>query len=443
MSGRGKLTWTNAALFAASWVFAGCGQDAPPFEELPLRDALKAAPEAVATLPFETRRELATRLDAAALEQDGKTQIEFVEVATIDALARGADDVREEMEQDALVVGEILSQPNEFVVRAENVDEASLDRMAVGPIVLRGLPGTETAPFEDAALRGRAGKWLRQLSARAGTTQMVRTTGLPFGAWAFDETLYVNASWLVAMSALEQGWIVASPGGAPELPNGPAKKPLSVDFNPYDLPGSIAECAVQVETTCQCGTVCSHEVTDPTFANAVDECAWVNENALNSSALCVLALMSIDAVRACMQSAAAQCSELPVTSREDAVAFVQNTSCTDLLDQCLQDGYIPQPSNGGSSNCDGCSVDGCSDCNDDCSKCNDDCSKCNDNCSKCNDNCSDCKQNCSDTDENTKECGKCSVKPAPGRSPFPAPWGTTFWLIAPLVYVFVRGRRRS
>lgn len=441
MTSRGRLIGTNAASLAAAWMLAGCGQDAPPYEELPLRDALRAAPEVVATLPFEARRELALRLDAAGLDQDGATMLELPDTATIDSLARVADEAREEEGQDALVVGEIFSQANEFVVHAEIADEAALDGTAVGPIFLRGQPGAETKPFEDAALQGRAGKWLRELSARADTKQMVRTTGLPMGAWAFDDTLYVNASWLVAMSALEQGVSAPAMASGQGTATAPGKKPLSVDFNPYNLPGSLAECAVQVETTCQCGTSCDHDVTDPTFSSAVDECAWVNQNALNSSALCVLALLSIDAVRACMESAAAQCSALPVTTRDDALLFVQNTTCMDLLDMCLQDGYIPRPSSGGGSSCNSCSDNSGS--SDGCSSCNNDCSRCNDNCSQCNQNVSDCNQNCSNANSNANNCGKCNVKPAPGRSPLPAPVGTTFWLLAPVAYLLLRGRRRS
>jgi hypothetical protein len=448
MSGRGRFLWASAASIATAWVLAGCGQGAPPYEELPLRDALRAAPEVMATLPLETRRELAERLDAAGLDQDGATKLEVSESANIDSVARVADELREDQGQDALVMGEVLAEPHEFVVHAEHTEEEALSRVAVGPIYLRGRPAAETAPFEDAALRGRAGKWLRELAARAETKHMVRTTGVPFGAWAYGDTLYVNASWLVAMSALEESIAIApASSGQDGTANAPGKTPLSIDYNPYNLPQSLSECVLQVQTTCQCGTTCDHEVTDHSFANAVEECAWVNQDPTNPAALCVLALMSIDAVRECMESPGAQCTALPVANATQALAFLQNTQCLQSLDQCLQDGYIPRPSTGSSScnscnNCSNCNND-CSGWNDSCSNCNDSCSNCNENCSECNQNAKDCNQNCSDANTNANNCGKCSVRPPVGQSPLPAPFGSTFWVIAPMAYLLLRGRRRS
>jgi hypothetical protein len=450
MSDRGQWTKTKAAWIPAVLLLAGCGQDAPPYDDLPLRDALRATPEVVAGLSFETRHELAERLDAAGRNDDGTMTFGLPETVTIDTLARVADEAREDQEQDALIVGEIVAQPSDFSLRSENIDEETLGRVVVGPIFLRGRPGAQTVPLEDVALRGRAGKWLRELSGRAHTKQMVRTTGLPLGAWAFEDTLYVNASWLVAMAALEEDVIVPGPvNGSTVTIDAPSKKPLTVEYNPYKLPVSIEECAGQVTQTCQCGTSCTHDVTDPSFPNAVDECAWVNQDPSHASVLCVLALMSIGDVSSCMASGAPQCAA--VTTGEDALAFVQNANCMSLLDVCLRDGYIPQPSSGsgggscGEVDCGSCSNcgNGCSDSNNSCSKCNDDCSSCNDNWSDCNDNCSNSGQNCSNTGSNANSCSKCSVKPASERSPLPAPLGSTFWLVAPAAYLLLRGRRRS
>lgn len=423
----------------------GCGQEAPPYNDLPLRDALRAAPEVVASLSYDTRRDLAQRLDAAALQSEGTTNLERPEVVTLDTLARLADETREEQGDDALIVGEIVLQPNDVVVRSAAIDDVALGRVTVGPLFLRGNPGAQTMALEDAALQGRAGTWLRELSGRTKTDKMVRTTGLPMGAWAFDDTLYVNASWLVAMSALEQN-LAAAPGNdmATTAP-APKKTPLTVDFNPYKLPETIAECAAQVEQTCKCGTSCTHDVTDPAFSNANEECAWVNMDVSHPAALCILALMSVDDIRACMWSAGGQCPVISLTSRDDAVVFAQNATCMDLLDTCLRDGYIPRPSSSGSSNgCDGCSGCNPSLCssNGNGSSCSDDCSKCNDDCSKCNDNVSECNQNCSDANQNAKTCGRCSVKPVES-TPFPAPFRSAFWLVAPVAYVLSRGRRRS
>jgi hypothetical protein len=444
--------WTNARSTLITWIGAalslvGCGQDVPPYDDLPLRDALRASPEVVASLSFDTRLPLAQRLDAAALAEEGATTLDLPETVTIDSLARVADDVREDDGHDALIVGEVVAQSSDFVLHSQNIDAETLGQLTVGPIFLRGHPGALTAPLEETALRGRAGKWLRELSGRTNAKTMVRTTGVPFGAWAFDDKLYVNASWLVAMAALEEDVVVAGPVNG----SAPPKKPLSVDYHPYNLPETIAECAQQVTQTCTCGTSCTHEVTDSSFNSAVDECAWVNEEPSHPAALCALALMSIDDVRACMESGRGQCAILPVTGA-DALLFVQSTDCMDLLDLCLRDGYIPQPPSGSGNGSGGVDCGSCSNCGNNCSnsnstnscsKCNDDCSSCNEDWSQCNDNCSDTNENCSNTESNAKNCGKCSVKAASEKSPLPAPFGSTFWLVAPAAYLWLRGRRRS
>jgi len=166
----------------------------------------------------------------------------------------------------------------------------------------------------------------------------------------------------------------------------------------------------------------------------------------------VLALLSIEGVRECVQKAGAQCAQLPVTNREQALAFVADASCMSVLDLCLAFGEPFPPSTGGgsSSGCDGCNgCNGCDGC-DGCDGCSDDCSDCNNNCSECNDNCSDCNQNCSDCNQNASACkscsgSRCSIRPeqrleAQGNEP---PAGTFFMLAAPVMFLFRRSRRRS
>src|SRR5690606_22554124 len=114
--------------------------------------------------------------------------------------------------------------------------------------------GAATAALEKAALEGHAGRELRALAREHHAREIVRTTGLPMGVWLWQETLYVNASWLVALSALEGEKAapmvpIAPPVGTSEMPR-PA--PLSVDYNPYHLPDNLAECVTQVQGTCTC-----------------------------------------------------------------------------------------------------------------------------------------------------------------------------------------------
>ncbi|NUQ78679.1 MAG: hypothetical protein HUU21_34555, partial [Polyangiaceae bacterium] len=42
-----------------------CSAETPPYEELPLRDALSAAPDVIAALPEQARRDVAQRLEEA------------------------------------------------------------------------------------------------------------------------------------------------------------------------------------------------------------------------------------------------------------------------------------------------------------------------------------------------------------------------------------------
>ena len=209
---------------------------------------------------------------------------------------------------------------------------------------------------------------------------------------------------------------------------------------------------MQVQGTCSCAPSlsCHHVATDPTFTDANAECAWVNADPTHAAALCVLALMSIDGVRACVESAGAACTALPVTTRDAALAFVASPDCMGILNRCLDTGepFPPPPAQSCSGcsggGCDGCG--GCGGCNDDCSKCNDDCSKCNDNCAECNQNTKDCNDNCkscksSGAQATAAQAGPCSVRPVQGRSPLPSPLGTALWLVAPVVYVLSRKRR--
>lgn len=434
----------------ATWLviaglLSGCGEEAPPYDALPLRDALRATPEVVAGLPFETRHAIAQRLEEARPKDGDATTIVAPQISTIDAVSMAVDEARDDLGQDALVLGEVVSNDDMFVVSQRGIDDDALAVMASGPFLLRGRPSTTTAPLEDAALRGRAGQLLRELSRRTNAEEIVRTTNLPLGAWAKDETLYVNASWLVAMSALEETPApMATPGvGFAPAIDEPGKSPLTVDFNPYNLPESLLQCWDQVEATCTCGTVCAHEPTDPSFANAVEECAWVNQDPANGAALCILALLDIDAIRACVESGRS-CSALPVTSRADAVRFLTNDACVKFLDDCLRDGYIsvPPPSTSSGGGGGGSSSSGGSTCGSDCSGFNDRCSQCNDDCNECNENWDECNQNCKDCNDNYEDTKNCSVKPV-AKNTNSGPLGTTFWLMAPIVYVLYRGRRRA
>lgn len=445
--------------FALSGAMAGCGEESPPYEALPMRDALRAAPEVMATLPEESRREIATRFEEAAKAEDDPTHFARPEAPTLDGLVLAADDLREEIGKDALLFGEISVNEGGVLLLPEVLGEEAVGDAA--PIEVRGRPGATTAMLEEAALKGRAGKALAGLAERTHAKSLVRMTGLPVGAVAWDETLYVNAAWLVALSSLEEApGVVPTPSSAPGVSEPgdtaalPVPKPLSVDFNAYKIPGNLAECTAQVQTTCGCGATmsCSHEPTDPTFADANAECAWVRQATENATALCVLVLMDVDKVRQCVQGAAPQCGAL--SSKEAALNFVKTSACVSELDYCLQNGEssstAQSSSCGEGTGCEDCRY--CDDEGDNTAECIDDCATAIQLCAACAELCAACADSSGGktaarapspfTYATVGAQSQCSMRPRPEPSPLPFPVSTALWLLSPVAYVLSRKARR-
>ncbi|WP_437782873.1 hypothetical protein [Sorangium sp. So ce1097] len=454
----------RAAGLLALAALCACGAETPPYDDLPLRDALSAAPEVLAALPEEALLDLAARLEEAHGAAGGEAAVADAEIASVPALVRSADAAREERGQDAIVLGALEPSTEGFVLRAVSSGAravaAGAERGPEGPLerpVLAGEPASpETAPLEEAALDGRAGVILADLARRVDARDLRRVTGLPAGVVALDRTVYVNAAWLVALGALAPpGARPAAAGEAVAIPAGPRIQPRSVDVNPYHLPGSIAACAAGVRDVCTCAAAgsCEHERTDPAFADAQAECAWVNTDALNAEALCVLALMSIEGVKECVHAAGSgACAALPIAGREGALAFAADAGCMAVLDRCLQFGRPTGPvvTQGGTS---GSTVDtsgcggGCKGCNEDVAGCNQNCSDCNQNCRDCNQNCGDCNESCKDGDPSAGAGSSSSCKVSAGRRApgggAPLPLGAAFWWAVPAGYMLLRIRRRA
>lgn len=445
---------SNFTAFAfLTGLLAGCGDEAPPYDVLPLRDALRAAPEVVATLPEDSRRDLALRFEEAA-GVDPETLAFASEALSLEPLVTSADAAREADGKDALVLGEMLATEGHALLEAHSVSETDLANAA--PIAVQGQATDMVVPFEEAALRGRAGQTLRGFVARTHAKSVVRMTGLPIGAVAWNDKVYVNESWLVALSALEAECVATPvPEAFNENPATPGASPLSVDFSPFDLPANLAQCSAQVQKTCACGQTmsCAHEPTDRTFSDANAECAWVNQQSANASAICILALMSLDTVKECVASASPQCSFMPVNNRDTAVSFVMDDMCRSILDACLQNGTPPNQGNTSSG-----SGDACSDCRycdgqgDDCQQCAGDCKTFLETCELCIEICAICAENAERKTARDNEAAykfayvhsvnQCSLRKASPKSPLPAPVGTALWLFAPIGYLLLRSRRR-
>jgi len=454
------LAKNKALIFAAAALAlsaVGCGEDAPPYDNLPLRDALRAAPEVMATLPEDSRRDIASRLAEAEHAEEAPTTLAPPEALTLDSLVGAADAAREAEGKDALMLGEISMREAELVLKPQS--SAGADHEA--PPEVRGKPSAVTAAFEEAALRGRAGKTLQGLLERTHGKGIVRMTGLPVGAIAWQDTVYVNASWLVALAALEEESVApmhaATPVPASDSPpqggiEAPAAKPLSVDYNPFKLPANVLECSTQVSATCDCATTksCSHEPTDQSFADANEECTWVHQAPPNAGALCVFALLEIDNVRQCVQSASPSCG-VSVGTREDAVRFVGDADCMRILDTCLATGEPPTTDNAPPASCDACSdCRYCDNKGDDCRECADDCQSFAQLVELCAEICAACASSAEPkrdveapfTYASVGATSQCSVRRRVGRSPLPSPVGTGLWLFAPVAYLILRQRRR-
>ncbi|WP_437572418.1 hypothetical protein [Sorangium sp. So ce542] len=452
----------RAAVLLAIAALGACSAEAPPYDDLPLRDALSAAPEVLAALPEEALHDLAARLEEAHREQGEETPILDAEIASAPALVRSADAAREELGKDAIVLGALEPSAEGFALRSLAAERGS-ERPVARP-VLAGQPASpETAGLEGAALGGRAGAIVADLARRAGARELVRVTGLPAGAVALDRAVYVNAAWLVALSALSpsDAPALAGPQGGVALPELPRSEPQSVRANPYHLPGSVAECAAGVRDVCTCAQAgrCEHERTDPRFADAQAECAWVNAGAMNAEALCVLALMSIEGVKACVLAAGSgACAALPIEGRDGALAFAADAGCMAVLDRCLQYGEPTSPAgvpigapsgSSGDGDCGTCGG-GCAGCNEEIAACNENCSDCNQNCSDCNQNCRDCNQSCKDGDPTAGSSSATSCRLSAGgrdlgggRPGAPGALGGAFWLLVPAGYMLLRIRRRA
>jgi hypothetical protein len=178
---------------------AGCASGGPPFDELPLRDTLRADPEAVAALPDESRARLAARFQAAGAADTAADPVEAS--AAPAALLAQVDLARQHRSADALVVGIVGGG-------AAQALPAGTQASAGAPLPpLEGPAATVTAELEARALAGPAGASLRELLTASHARRLQRVVGWPVAAVAIGDTAYVNGAWLVAFAP------VAADGG--------------------------------------------------------------------------------------------------------------------------------------------------------------------------------------------------------------------------------------
>jgi hypothetical protein len=178
----------------ALFLLVGCDQGPPPFDELPLRDALHATPEVVASLPDSARVQLAARFDSARAKDDTTDELATSEGATPAAMVASLDRVRQGRKGEPLVAG-VLNSGAAWPIR----DLAYPPHAPVLPPI-EGTFAATTATMETRSLHGEAGAAVRALFAASGAHHLYRVIGWPVGAVAIDDTVYVNASWLVSLA---------------------------------------------------------------------------------------------------------------------------------------------------------------------------------------------------------------------------------------------------
>ena len=175
-------------------LLAGCDQGSPPFDQLPLRDALRAAPEVIASLPESARIQLAVRLEAACAKDVAIDELPSSTTSTPAATVVALDRMRQHRQSEPLIIG-VFSNEAAWAIR----DCATAPGAPVLPPI-EGTPAVATAAMEILALGSEAGEAVRALLAASGAHHVHRVVGWPAGAVAIDDTVYVNASWLVSLA---------------------------------------------------------------------------------------------------------------------------------------------------------------------------------------------------------------------------------------------------
>jgi hypothetical protein len=212
---RCKHAWLLLAL-------AGCDEGAPPYDELPLRDALRADPAVLAALPDAARARLASRFEAARSTDGTVDSLANDPATTPPERVAEMDRARQRRQAEPLIVG-LVSQGSAWSLGADT-------ELAIPLPPLEGASTTATAELESRGLAGRAGVELRSLVAASGARHLQRVVGWPIGAVAVDDTVYVNASWLVALAPRENadGGSPADGGGTGSSSSGSGANPVAV-----------------------------------------------------------------------------------------------------------------------------------------------------------------------------------------------------------------------
>ena len=98
------MRWKSVWLLV---LLGGCDEGAPPFEELPLRDALRADPAAVAAMSGAARARLAARFEAAHSEDRTLDKLADDSSAAPQTLVTQLDRARQRRQGEPMLLGVI------------------------------------------------------------------------------------------------------------------------------------------------------------------------------------------------------------------------------------------------------------------------------------------------------------------------------------------------
>jgi hypothetical protein len=353
---------STSILALVSTLVTGCSSaQAPPYADLPLRDALGADPAVLATMPPDELTAIADRLELERAAQHEAGSLPLDGLTSPAGAVRAMDDRRRVRGDEALVAGQLDLRAAETAtvhpMAALPDGGAPAERASRGPVTLPALEGTastDTRELEMRALEGHGGEVLDALVRTSGARRLVRVTQWPTGAVAVGDIVYVNGSWLVAMSALDSrdGGLRSAPRVIVSLVPPTDVTPLSLRGSPFAPYPTLAACIADVTSRCQAclaGGACDSSATLTDFQDGRSECAFLVGAAGDAGAdqpvaeLCLLALTSIASVAQCVE--ADSCVPPPVNDSvaglPAADAFLADDACVRSLDLCLSGQNAP------------------------------------------------------------------------------------------------------
>jgi hypothetical protein len=323
----------------------GCsGDGSPPYEDLLVRDALRAEPKIVSVVPSTDRRTLADRMERerSAGHPAQRVTLDPRKLSAAEVVTR-IDDERAASDADAWVTTLVRSGEGSVEARALIGREAGAPNRATALPPIEGEPARpDTRDLEAKALAGRAGDLLADLLEQAHAVRLVRVVQWPVGAVAIGDTVYVNAAWLVAMAALEDDDAGPPPRAARGITgvSGSELTPTTLRGNPYATFRTLESCVADVTSRCDAclrDGACDGSATLSDFPDGRTECDFLARDTRRAAQLCALALTSIETIAECVKKDGCIPPTGATTSTSLAAAdpFLAKDACIRSLNLCL------------------------------------------------------------------------------------------------------------